>query len=68
MIVYEELKKQVGEPGLTLFVNRDNFGETGKMLSEFIESLNKHFVPAVAAKVIWFVNYIFCEQFKQDVA
>lgn len=59
--VYDELKKEMGEPGLTLFIDNDKYGENGKMLSEFIESLNKHFTLQIAVKIIWFVNFIFAD-------
>ena len=36
MIGYDELKKQKGEPGLTLFIDNDKYGANGRMINQFI--------------------------------
>ena len=28
------------------------------MIIKFVENLNKHFLPQIAVKIIWFMNYL----------
>lgn len=49
--------KKKGEPGpIDLMKNREKYNETGKIIINFIENLNKHFLPSIAAKTHWTIN------------
>lgn len=58
MSLYDHLKDREGEPGVDLLFKPGSLAERGQPFIKFLENLNKHFVPQVAIRIIWLINYL----------
>ena len=43
---------------MDFFFKGNDHEESAQIFTKFVQNLNKHFLPQVAIKVIWFMNYL----------